>query len=145
MSRHSYLSLPPRRRAPIAAMNVVPYVDVMLVLLIIFMVTAPLLHQGIAVRLPTTASHALAASQKPIIVSVDAKGRYFLNIAAHPRKPLSLRAVVLRIKQAHVPAARAVLIKGDTQLTYGKVVNLMGYLRKAGIRQVGLITHPPTV
>lgn len=131
-----------RRRKLMAEINVVPYIDVMLVLLIIFMVTAPLLQQGIKVDLPKTTTKPMPTiNEEPIVLTVDAKGRYYLNIAEDSEKSVSLKqvaktvAIVLR-KKPDLP----VLVRGDRKVDYGIVVNAMSVLQKAGAPNVGLIT-----
>ncbi len=136
------------RREPIAEINVVPYIDVMLVLLVIFMVTTPLLSQGVKVELPKTQAKALDAKQKqPIIVTVDDKGQYYLNVASKPDQPQNQVVLVNRVaaelrlaQQASQP--RQVLVKGDTHVDYGSVVKVMGLLQQAGAETVGLLTTP---
>ena len=131
-----------RRRKLMADINVVPYIDVMLVLLIIFMVTAPLLQQGIKVDLPKTSSKPLPAiSEEPIIVSVDAKGLYYLNLADDSEKPVGLKQIekivnLVLQKKPDLP----VLVRGDRKVDYGLVVNAMSVLQRAGAPNVGLIT-----
>lgn len=135
------------RKKQMAEINVVPYIDVMLVLLIIFMVTAPLLSQGVKVDLPKASAKAIDAKPKePLIVSIDARGNYYLNIAANPSQiisPQNLSATVTR-ELATGPASekRQVLIKGDRNVDYGKVVQAMVLLQKAGAPSVGLVTDP---
>ena len=123
--------------------NVVPYIDVMLVLLVIFMVTAPLLTQGVSVELPQADASAMANQEEPIIASVDAAGQYYLNIGADPEVALdakrfqTLVAAALRAKPG-----KAVMIKGDKNVPYGDVVRAMALLQQAGAPNVGLITDP---
>ncbi|MDF1678211.1 MAG: protein TolR [Legionellaceae bacterium] len=134
------------KKGPMADINVVPYIDVMLVLLVIFMITAPMLTQGVNVELPKAVSESLKSSQRePIIVSVDKEGQYFLNISAAPNVPLESHALMVRVaaeielaRQAKTPLH--VLVKGDTGVAYGKVVHAMGLLKEAGAEQVGLLT-----
>jgi biopolymer transport protein TolR len=137
-----------QRRGLLAEINVVPYIDVMLVLLVIFMITAPLLSQGINVTLPQTSAKALPPHKDiPIVVSVDNHGQYYLNIAPHPKQPILKQelfyrvAALLRIAaQAQTP--RPVYVKGDRSVDYGAVVSAMTLLQKAGAANVGLITEP---
>lgn len=134
------------RERPISEINVVPYIDVMLVLLVIFMITAPMLTQGVTVDLPKMASAALkSADREPIIVSVNQEGDYFLNINAKPESPIEAQALIMRVaaelalaKENH--ESMQVLVKGDQTVPYGKVVIAMGLLKKAGAEQVGLVT-----
>lgn len=125
-----------------AEMNVVPYVDVMLVLLVIFMTTAPLLLQGVEVDLPeATAKVIPQKSEPPMVVSIDKSGSYYLNIAEHPKKPISPEGLTLRIAAELKRAPkRALLVKGDKSVDYGKVVQAMALLQQAGAPSVGLMT-----
>lgn len=135
----------PRAR-PISDINVVPYIDVMLVLLVIFMITAPMLTQGVNVDLPKAASASLkSADREPIIVSVNQQGEYFLNIHTQPEAPIDSQALLVRVaaelelaKESH--QVLNVLVKGDQSVPYGKVVIAMGLLKQAGAEQVGLVT-----
>jgi biopolymer transport protein TolR len=136
----------PVRSKPMADMNVVPYIDVMLVLLVIFMATAPILTQGVTVDLPKAASAPLkAADREPIIVSVNREGLYYLNIYAHPDAPIEPQALIVRVA-AELELARQssqalnVLVKGDKGVEYGKVVAAMSLLKQAGATTVGLLT-----
>jgi len=131
------------RKRPMAEINVVPYIDVMLVLLVIFMITAPLLTQGVKVDLPQAkAKQIKAQKQEPIIVSVDARGNYFLNIAPHPDRPLAARTLTDQISaEIKRHRQRQVLVKGDKHVDYGKVVQAMVLLQQAGADQVGLMTQ----
>lgn len=131
---------------PISDINVVPYIDVMLVLLVIFMITAPMLTQGVNVDLPKTASASLkSADREPVIVSVNQQGEYFLNIHSQPEMPIDSQALVVRVA-AELELAKEnhqqlnVLVKGDQSVAYGKVVIAMGLLKQAGAEQVGLVT-----
>ena len=139
--------MPVPRRKPIADINVVPYIDVMLVLLVIFMITTPLLTQGVAVELPR--AHAKAITRKtrqPLIVTVDAKGEYFLNVAEHPKKALGPQALVTRVAaevyMAHQAGQQAIVfVKGDRRVDYGDVMAAMVLLQHAGVSHIGLLTH----
>jgi biopolymer transport protein TolR len=134
-----------RRRGPMSEINIVPYIDVMLVLLVIFMITTPLLTEGIRVHLPRAPAKPLTVppTHPPIVLSVDRAGRLYLNIASHPRRPIrprlaeALVAAVLR----HDPGT-AVVVKGDRGARYGRVVRAMVLLQHAGARSVGLMTLP---
>lgn len=137
-----------RRRSVMAEINVVPYIDVMLVLLVIFMITTPLLTQGVKINLPKASAKAITVKkQEPIVVSVDAQGRYYLNIDGHPNQPIAPNTLATRIaaqvvldKEQHVN--RPILIKGDKSVDYGKVVQAMVLLQKSGVQHVGLMTDP---
>ena len=137
-----------KRNRQMAEINVVPYIDVMLVLLIIFMITAPLLSQGVSVDLPEASTKALATDQpEPIIVSIDAKGNYYLNIAHNTNHPIMANelfnrvAAELRLSQNN---KRNVLIKGDRGVDYGRVVQVMALLQQAGASTIGLMTQEPS-
>jgi len=125
--------------------NVVPYIDVMLVLLIIFMVTAPLLTQGIKVDLPKAGAQPIEPSkQEPLVLSIDRQGRLFLNIGGAPNKPLEAAALTARATSALQRAPdRQVLVKADQRIAYGRVVEAMVMLQQAGAQKVGFITEPP--
>lgn len=126
-----------------ADINIVPYIDVMLVLLVIFMVTAPLLQQGVNVDLPQASAETLPPQDiEPIILSVDKQGNYFLNIADTPSAPLADKALMLRVAaELKRNPNRKVMVKGDNVVNYGKVVSAMVLLQKAGAQGVGLITQ----
>jgi biopolymer transport protein TolR len=137
-------------RRLMAEINVVPYIDVMLVLLIIFMITAPLLTQGIKVDLPKAGaeplSEELTRDQQPLILSVDSSGRYYLNIGKDEESPIDDSAVLERVstvlrRQPKTP----VLVKADQSVPYGRVVEGMVLLQQAGAEKVGFITDPATV
>ena len=138
-----------RKRRLMNQINVVPYIDVMLVLLVIFMITTPLLTQGVSVDLPKAQANPLSAQQlEPLIISVDKSGQYYLNIAEHPETAMSIQALVNVVvttvhasRQAGAP--RPVLIRGDSAVDYGVVVHAMALLQQAGVDNVGLITESP--
>ena len=135
-----------RRRKPISEINVVPYIDVMLVLLVIFMVTAPLMTQGIKVDLPEAMSGALEVDDEEpmLVVSVKRNGNYYMNVGKEER-PVPLQEVQSRT--AKIIAARPdirVLVEGDKNLPYGVIVDLMNTLQVAGAASIGLVTEPPS-
>ena len=127
--------------------NVVPYIDVMLVLLIIFMITSPLLSQVDKVDLPEAGAKSLPVEQKgPIIVSVSKRGQYYLNVSKNPSVPLNASRLVTQISAELTVAKRSrqdrlVLVKGDKAVNYGKVVQVMVLLQNAGVEKVGLMTR----
>lgn len=135
-----------KRERPISEINVVPYIDVMLVLLVIFMITAPMLSQGVTVDLPKAASQTLQPTEKePIIVSVNQQGTFFLNISETPADPIESQALIVRVAAELELAKQSgqklnVLVKGDQGVAYGKVVQAMALLKQAGAEQVGLLT-----
>ena len=125
--------------------NVVPYIDVMLVLLIIFMITAPLLSQGVKIDLPQVPSEPLPASDSdPVIVSVDAAGNFFINYGEDQDQPVSPDVLVNRVSAlVKYRPELPVLVKGDSGVNYGRVVQAMALLQGAGVKGIGLITEPP--
>lgn len=140
--------MPPRQRKPMSEINVVPYIDVMLVLLVIFMVTAPMLTQGVKVDLPETTSKPIQSDKnvESIVVSVDSNGAYFMEIGGDSSQPMPLADVRDRIsKILSQRADREVLVRGDENVSYGVVVRLMAELQAAGASNVGLITEAPMI
>jgi len=134
-----------KKHRPMSEINVVPYIDVMLVLLVIFMATAPLLTQGVNVELPKVDSELIDESKQadPLVISVSKSGDFFLSINANKEKAIELNKLLIRVKAARSQTPDvAVLIRGDEQVAYGKVVTLMAQLQQAGIENVGLITEP---
>ena len=134
-------------RPLMAEINVVPFIDVMLVLLVIFMVTTPLLTQGVKVELPKTEAKALSDQEKePLIVTVDIKGNYYLNIAEKPNQPITSRTLAHLVKTeldlSKETNMRPVLVRADKSVNYGKVMEAMVLLQQAGAKGVGLITEP---
>jgi biopolymer transport protein TolR len=128
-----------------AEINVVPYIDVMLVLLVIFMITAPLLNQGVKIDLPQAPAQPLDnQNQDPLIVEIDAQGRFYLNYGDNQHKPLDSATLVNRVNAVlrYRPGV-AVLVRGDRAAAYGDVVIAMALLQKAGVDNVGLMTDPP--
>jgi biopolymer transport protein TolR len=124
--------------------NVVPYIDVMLVMLVIFMITAPLLNQGVDVELPQADAEPMADEQQdPVVLTVDADGRYFLNVGGDPEQEIDAdtlierTAVILRNRPK-----LTVLVRGDTSVNYGLVVTAMSLLQQAGASRIGLVTEP---
>ena len=135
---------PKPSRKPMSEINVVPYIDVMLVLLVIFMVTAPLLTQGVQVDLPKAASKPIEAKDEPLIVSVKADGSFHINLGEGTEQALTLADI--RTKVAAVLRRNPdtpVLVWGDVRVPYGSVVTLMSELQGAGAPSVGLVTDTP--
>lgn len=134
-----------KKRRPVSEINVVPYIDVMLVLLIIFMVTAPLITQGVKVDLPKASAEPLEEDTKPpLVASVDAEGQYYLNVGDTQDKPMSaVDLATLVAAQLQVEPNTPVVVKGDGNVPYNNVVQLMVLLQRAGVPSVGLMTDPP--
>ncbi len=135
------------KRRPMSEINVVPFIDVMLVLLVIFMITTPLLTQGVKVNLPQTTAKAMPDQQKePLIVTVDASGNFYFNLADKPSQAIPARTlsslVTKELGDQQAGQQRPVLVRGDKNANYGKVVEAMVLLQKAGAKSVGLITQP---
>ena len=124
--------------------NVVPYIDVMLVMLVIFMITAPLLNQGVDVELPQAEAEPMTdGQQEPVVLTVDAEGRYFLNVGGEPERAIDADTLMLRT--AAVLRQRpgiTVLVRGDSGVDYGLVVAAMSLLQQAGAAKLGLVTEP---
>ncbi len=136
------------RRKPMSEINMVPFIDVMMVMLVVFMISAPMLTQGIKVELPRTSSKPmpLPDDAKTLIVSVQSNGQYFIDLGSDHESASSL--AVIRTKVAKIISASPqtqVLIKGDRTVDYGSVVELMSELQKAGVEDVGLITDPASL
>ena len=140
------------RRKPMSEINVVPYIDVMLVLLVIFMATAPLLTQGVNVDLPDAPSEAITDTENdPLVVSMRGDGSLFMNTGAAATSKVGnngTRVTIFSLQEQAAKILRArpevpVYIKADQALNYGEVVRVMTVLQKAGAQSVGLITDPP--
>lgn len=138
------MSRPTHKRRAMSEINVVPYIDVMLVLLIIFMVTAPLLKQGVDVDLPQAPARALDVNApEPVVISVDKNGLYYLNISSDADKPLDGSTLVSEVKSALAKQKnRPVMVRGDKNGIYQNVIGLLVLLQQADIESVGLVTEP---
>ncbi|MEL4409260.1 protein TolR [Shewanella algae] len=135
-----------KRRRPVAEINVVPYIDVMLVLLIIFMVTAPIVTQGVKVDLPQGNAEPLPADSKPpVVASINAEGEYFLDLGGSPNNEvLDLEEISTRVSAIiKMEPDRPVVVKGDRAIPYERVIQLMVSLQNAGVPSVGLMTDSP--
>lgn len=128
-----------RRHRPLAEINVTPFVDVMLVLLIVFMVTAPLLTVGVPVELPETKAAQLVDRDEPLIISVDAQGRVFLQ---ETERTLETLIVTLQEIKQERPGV-TVYIRGDKGIPYGDVMVVMGALVEAGVTKLSLVAKAP--
>ncbi len=125
--------------APLSEINVTPLVDVMLVLLIIFMVAAPLMTVGVPVQLPKTAAPKVTQPKQPIVVSIDETGQPFLD-----KEPLSEDTMVPRLKElAAQDPSQVVLVRGDRSVPYGRIIEIMGQVSAAGFGKVSLIAQAP--
>lgn len=135
-----------QKRKPMSDINVVPYIDVMLVLLIIFMVTAPMLTQGIKIDLPSVESAPVIVeqNQEPLIITVDLNGGYYMEMSSLSDAPLSQAQLIDSVNDLlSVNPGLSVLIRGDKNVEYGVVVELMAVVKAAGAQGVGLITEDP--
>ena len=134
-----------RARRMVAEINVVPYIDVMLVLLVIFMVTAPMLQQGVEVEPPQASASALEDSDEPpLLISVNRDGEYFVNKADNPDAPVSLTTVTELVAAARqVDPEAPVLVKGDRESNYDNVMRAMVAAQQGGATKVGLVTDSP--
>mgnify|MGYP005995285703 CR=1 FL=1 len=135
-------------KKPMSEINTVPYIDVMLVLLVIFMITAPMLTQGVNVNLPKAQAKTIQLQkQLPLIVSINQQGDYYLNLSKTPLTPMSpqdllYRVAALRSLEKDSQNQRPIYIKADSHVPYGTVVKMMAVLEQAGADHVGLITQP---
>ncbi len=132
------------RRKPMAEINVVPYIDVTFVLLIIFMITAPLVQTGVDVDLPQAATQPVEIKDTPpVIVSIDKRGQYFIDIGEQEDNPVQSQELLIKVAAIlrNKPETR-VYIRGDHSVDYGKIVAVMAALKNAGVASVGLMTSP---
>ncbi|MFB9884970.1 protein TolR [Balneatrix alpica] len=134
-----------RERRLNAEMNVVPYIDVMMVLLVIFMVTAPMLTQGVSVELPKAPAEPVEVeqNQEPIVVTVNAEGLYFLSHGGKDTDPVELTLIQEQVSKILEQQPKTkVLVRGDKKVEYQMVIGLMVALQEAGAGTVGLVTEP---
>ena len=133
-------------RKPMGEINVVPFIDVMLVLLVIFMITAPMLTQGVRVDLPQVTSEPIdeVDDSEPIIVSVDREGDYYISLGDEETSvsldDIADQVIIILDRRPDTP----VMVRGDRNVSYGQVVTLMSTLQVAGVTNVGLISEPPS-
>jgi biopolymer transport protein TolR len=128
-----------------AEINIVPYIDVMLVLLIIFMVTAPMLNLGADIQLPQSAAKALQDEKQPVLVSVDQQGSVFLTLGKSPREQVDDDTLVKDVSAfVRQDPKVSVLLGGDKRVDYGRVNQVLGLLQQAGVVKVGLMSQPET-
>ncbi len=130
-----------RRYRPMAEINVTPFVDVMLVLLVVFMVTAPLLQVGVPVKLPQAGAAALPQDNRPLTLSIDATGRIFLEETEIPAAALGARLKAIAANRD--PSRTVVYVRGDRRLAYGRVVQVMATVTAAGFAKVALVAERP--
>ena len=139
------MATPLQKRKLMGEINVVPYIDVMLVLLVIFMVTAPMLTQGIEVNLPKASSEPIdsAANHQPLVLSVDAEGNLYINVGDDEDQPTSGKQVVARVGAVlRNKPDTPILVKADRAVPYGNVVGAMVLLQKGGALNIGFVTDP---
>lgn len=136
----SHVSRRPGRYGAMSEINVTPFVDVMLVLLVIFMITAPLLTVGVPVDLPKTAASTLQGNEEPLTVSINDKGEIFLQETLVKREELVARMVAI----SENLTSRRIFVRGDRLVDYGKVMEVMGSLNAAGFNKVALVTEAPS-
>lgn len=146
---------PPKRHRPAidSQINIVPYIDVMLVLLVIFMMTTPIIEQGIEVDLPSAEAKMVDfADQQPTIISINKMGEYFINslneddsdVAKGEKLPLGIIAGRVSARLEIYPQMK-VFVRGDKHVAYGSVISLMSFLQKNGVDKVGIVTESPDV
>jgi len=129
------------RRAPMAEINVTPFVDVMLVLLIIFMVTAPLLVAGVPVNLPESSAKPLEQQKEPIEIAVDRDGVIYVDGTETRRSQLPRALADIVANDADQTEKTQILLRGDRDINYGQVIFVMGELNNAGLNQISLVTE----
>ena len=131
------------RKKRMAEINVVPYIDVTLVLLIIFMITAPMLQTGVDVDLPQTSSELIEQDKEPpLVVSIDKQGNFFLSVGTEPERPIQAEELTLKVMAVlKYKPETSVLIRGDAEVNYGRVVTVMAALKQSGIPKLGLVTR----
>ena len=123
----------------ISQINVTPFVDVMLVLLVIFMVTAPILQQGVQVNLPEAKAGAIAGKEEPLVVSITEKGQVYLNDNRIKLAELKLKLQAIR----RVQKGKEVFLRADKSVPYGVVMKAIATIKEAGIVKLGMMTQPP--
>ena len=146
------IELPKRARPEIdAQINIVPYIDVMLVLLVIFMMTTPIIEQGIDVDLPAAEAQMVDfTEQQPTIITINRAGEYFINSMADEGaevstgERLSLGRIAARVQaRLQIFPQMKVFVRGDREVAYGSVISLMSFLQKNGVEKVGIVTESP--
>jgi biopolymer transport protein TolR len=135
-----------KRHKPNAEINVVPYIDVMMVLLVIFMVTAPMLTQGVSVDLPQAKSDPVANDDlsDPLVISVTKAGDYYLELGENNKQSITLERIGVQVAKILQRAPDTqVLLRGDRAIEYGHIVRIMTVLQQAGANSVGLVSESP--
>ncbi len=135
-----------KRHKPNAEINVVPYIDVMMVLLVIFMVTAPMLTQGVNVDLPQAQSDLVASDElgQPLVISVTKTGDYYLELGENDKQPVTLDRIGVQVgKILRRAPDTQVFLRGDRAIEYGHIVKIMTVLQQAGAQSVGLVSESP--
>ena len=125
-------------RQVMSQINVTPFVDVMLVLLVIFMITAPMMQQGVQVNLPKTESKAMEVKDNPVIVAIDRNGRAFIDREEIPQGQLKSRLAAMFSSRSK----KEVFLKADRDVPYGEVVKAMSEIKGAGVERLGMLTEP---
>ena len=133
-----------KKRRAVAEINVVPYIDVMLVLLIIFMITAPIVQQGVEIELPQVAANSLPPEIEPVILNVSKTGEYSLSIGDDRNRPIEIDVVAQRVALILKQKPKTpILVGGDKDVDYGSIITAMIFLQSAGVEKVGLMTKQP--
>ncbi len=127
-----------KRKKIVTEINVVPYIDVMLVLLVIFMITAPMLSNGIAVQLPELTKKAVLVNDRAAVISIDVQGKYYFDQAPDPNQAMSLENLVRYCQKFQ---DYTLLIKADRRLKYENVIKVLDFLQQQGFKNVGLVTN----
>jgi biopolymer transport protein TolR len=133
-----------KRRKVLSDINVVPYIDVMLVLLIIFMVTAPMMNLSVDVNLPNSTAKPVDQKDDPIVVTIDKNGQFYLSLGKDKPKEARTEAALFADLQAFGAAKRPVLLNADKEVPYGVVYQLMALAQRADLKSVGFISQPGT-
>ncbi len=135
-----------KRHKPNAEINVVPYIDVMMVLLVIFMVTAPMMTQGVNVDLPQAKSDPVESNElsEPLVISVTQSGDFYLELGENNKQPIMLERIGVQVSKILQRAPDTqVLLRGDSAIEYGLIVRIMTVLQQAGAQSVGLVSESP--
>jgi biopolymer transport protein TolR len=134
------------RKRLVSEINVVPYIDVMLVLLVIFMVTAPMLTPGVAIELPEASTEPLPVDtdEEPLVISINGQGELFINVGDDGSNPVTLGVIKDRVmKVLAAKPGTSVQLRGDQGLDYGTVMEVMGTLQGVGVTSIGLVAETP--